>query len=119
MRGTKANLVIRQDAEENYKPELYIEPVEGEDIAAFEASVTKHVKELAGTFEGLEVVKVAGKNSWRVEIPEAYRHGHEDHFREVTETYIDYLEQGELPEWEVPNMLAKYYVTTQALELAK
>ena len=119
MRGTKANLVIRQDAEENYKPELYIEPVEGEDIAAFEASVTKHVKELAGTFEGLEVVKVAGKNSWRVEIPEAYRHGHEDHFREVTETYIDYLEKGELPEWEVPNMLAKYYVTTQALELAK
>ena len=58
MRGTKANLVIRQDAEENYKPELYIEPVEGEDIAAFEASVTKHVKELAGTFEGLDVVKV-------------------------------------------------------------
>jgi hypothetical protein len=119
MRGSKANLVIRQDAEENYIPELYIEPVEGQDLAEFEANVTKHVNELANTFKDLDVVKVAGKNSWRIVIPQAYRTGHEDHFREVTETYIKYLEEGKLPDWEVPNMLAKYYVTTQGLELAK
>ena len=29
MRGTKANLIIRQGAEQNYKPTLYIEPVAG------------------------------------------------------------------------------------------
>ncbi|WP_339922141.1 putative oxidoreductase C-terminal domain-containing protein [uncultured Cyclobacterium sp.] len=119
MRGTKANLVIRQDAEEKYKPELYIEPVEGQDLAEFEENVTKQVKVLAATFKDLDVVKVEGKNSWRIIIPQAYRHGHEDHFREVTETYIKYLKEGKLPDWEVPNMLAKYYVTTQALELAK
>jgi predicted dehydrogenase len=119
MRGTKANLVIRQDAEENYIPELYIEPVEGQDLAEFEANVTKHVNELANTFKDLDVVKVTDKDSWRIVIPQAYRTGHEDHFREVTETYIKYLEEGKLPDWEVPNMLAKYYVTTQGLELAK
>jgi hypothetical protein len=26
---------------------------------------------------------------------------------------------GKLPEWEVPNMIAKYYTTTKALEIAK
>jgi hypothetical protein len=38
---------------------------------------------------------------------------------QVAERYLDSLRQGQLPEWEVPNMLAKYYITTQALELAK
>ena len=119
MRGTKANLVIRQDAEENYTPELYIEPVEGQDLAEFEANVTKHVNELANNFKDLDVTKVDGKDSWRIVIPQAFRTGHEDHFREVTETYLNYLVEGKLPDWEVPNMLAKYYVTTQGLELAK
>ena len=30
-----------------------------------------------------------------------------------------YLKEGKLPDWEVPNMLAKYYTTTAALDLAK
>ncbi|WP_375583337.1 putative oxidoreductase C-terminal domain-containing protein [Cyclobacterium xiamenense] len=119
MRGTKSNLVIRQDAEEKYIPELYIEPVEGVATEAFETEVKAQVERLAGKFAGLDVVKVPGKASWRVVIPQAFRTGHEDHFREVTEAYIRYLTAGKLPEWEVPNMLAKYYVTTQGLELAK
>jgi hypothetical protein len=28
------------------------------------------------------------------------------------------LRDGKLPEWEVPNMLAKYYTTTKAREVA-
>lgn len=119
MRGTKSNLVIRQDAEENYTPELYLEPVEGVDSEAFESTVQEQVSKLASKFSGLDVVKVEGKNSWRIVIPQAFRTGHEDHFREVTEAYIQYLTEGKLPEWEVPNMLAKYYVTTRGLELAK
>jgi hypothetical protein len=41
----------------------------------------------------------------------------------VLETYLQYLDKGsgrpDGPEWEVPNMLAKYYITTQALEKAR
>ncbi len=119
MRGTKSNLVIRQDAEENYTPELYLEPVEGVDLEAFEATVQEQVSNLAGKFSGLDVVKVEGENSWRIVIPQPFRTSHEDHFREVTEAYIQYLTEGKLPDWEVPNMLAKYYVTTRGLELAQ
>jgi hypothetical protein len=35
------------------------------------------------------------------------------------EAYLRYLDKGQLPDWEVPNMLAKYYITTQALEMAR
>jgi len=37
----------------------------------------------------------------------------------VTENFLEYLKDGKLPDWEVPNMIAKYYVTTRALEMAK
>jgi len=118
MRGTKANLVIRQDKKENYKPELYIEPVAGTDMAAFEATLSQKVTDLGGKFQGLGVVKVADEDAWRIEIPQAFRTSHEDHFREVTQKYIEYLTAGELPDWEVPNMITKYYVTTKGLEIA-
>lgn len=119
MRGSKSNLVIRQDAEENYITELYIEPVEGVDLEDFEETLQDQVEKLSAKYEGLGVAKVAGKSAWRIEIPEAFRTSHEDHFREVTERYIEYLTDGKLPDWEVPNMLAKYYVTTKALEMAQ
>jgi predicted dehydrogenase len=118
MRGSTANLVIRQDKKENYKPELYIEPVTGTDISAFEEILKDKVSALGSKFQGLGVVKVEGENSWRIEIPQAFRTSHEDHFREVTEKYIEYLTAGQLPDWEVPNMITKYYVTTKGLEMA-
>ena len=34
------------------------------------------------------------------------------------ERYLDYLVDGKIPDWEVPNMIAKYYTTTQALDQA-
>ncbi|WP_304379597.1 putative oxidoreductase C-terminal domain-containing protein, partial [uncultured Parabacteroides sp.] len=36
-----------------------------------------------------------------------------------TEHFLDYLKDGKLPDWEVSNMLAKYYTTTSALDMAK
>ena len=51
-------------------------------------------------------------------IPEAFKDGHEAHFGQVTARYLRYLGQGKLPAWEVPNMIAKYYTTTRAMEMA-
>jgi hypothetical protein len=45
--------------------------------------------------------------------------GHEAHFGQVTEAYFRYLVAGELPPEEVPNTLAKYFITTRALELSR
>ena len=56
---------------------------------------------------------------WKVVIPKRYHVGHEAHFAQVTEKYLRYLAEGKLPRWEVPNMLAKYYTTTEAMKKAK
>ena len=53
-------------------------------------------------------------------IPDKYRTGHEAHFGEVTGHFLEYLKDPtKLPAWEGPNMLAKYYTTTKAVELSR
>ncbi|WP_234733680.1 putative oxidoreductase C-terminal domain-containing protein [Tellurirhabdus bombi] len=115
MRGTKANLIIRQGAAQQYKPTLYIEPVAGN--TTLEASLTKSLPAIKQEFPGVDVKKSGA--GWEVIIPEKYKEGHEAHFGRVAQKYMEYLKAGKLPEWEVPNMISKYYTTTQALELAK
>jgi hypothetical protein len=55
---------------------------------------------------------------WKVNMPDKYHVGHEAHFGQVTQQFLKFLVGG-MPEWEVPNMIAKYYTTTQALKKAK
>lgn len=117
MRGTKANLVIRQGEEQNYTPELYVEPVKEVDDREFKQKLALAVEKLQEKYPGIELLKLEGK--WQIIIPAEYRIGHEAHFGQVTQTFLQYLVDGKLPDWEVPNMIAKYYTTTRALELAK
>jgi hypothetical protein len=114
MRGSKANLVIRQDKDQQYKPTLYIEPV-GKD-SNYEKSLNEQIKTIAAKYPGVELK--AAKNGWEVIIPEKYKEGHEAHFGRVTEKFLEYLKNGSMPSWEVPNMIAKYYTTTQGLEVS-
>lgn len=117
MRGSKANLIIRQGKEQNYQPALYVEPVDSTNEASFEKLLRKNIQSLQIKYPGLDIKK-NGKN-WQVVIPEKFKVGHENHFAEVTKKYIQYLLKGGLPKWEIPNMLAKYYTTTMALEKAQ
>ena len=117
MRGTRADLVIRQGAAQNYQPVLYIEPGPGVRNPAYEVGLEKALQMLQGTYPGI-ALKEKGQG-WEVVIPAAYHVGHEAHFGQVAEQFMGYLDQGALPDWEVPNMLAKYATTTQALQLAR
>jgi len=118
MRGTQCNVLIKQTKDENYKPTVYIEATGASDIAAFEANLKKAVEEtISAKYPDLKLTKLADKR-WTVEIPAQYSIGHEAHFGQVTEKYLQYLKDGKLPEWEVPNMIVKYYTTTEALRLA-
>jgi predicted dehydrogenase len=115
MRGTKANLVIRQGLEEQYKVTLYVEPVKsGKD---YEQVLADKFRVLQGKYPGIELSNYA--KGWVVSIPDKYKEGHEAHFGRVTEKFIEYMKNGTMPDWEVPNMIAKYYTTTQALEKSK
>ena len=117
MKGSKANVVIKQGEEQKYRPELYVEPTSGVDATVLEKALKKHIETLQAKYSGVALEK-QGK-IWHVIIPDKYRVGHEAHFGQVAEKYLQYLVDGKLPDWEVPNMIAKYYTTTKALELAQ
>jgi len=113
MRGTKANLIIRQGAEQSYVPTLYIEPVTNLD----EKTLTDNLAKIQASFPGVELKKL--ETGWEVIVPQHYHNGHEAHFGQVAERYLQYLVDGKLPDWEVPNMITKYFTITKALEIAK
>ena len=117
MRGTNANLIIRQGAEEDYKATLYVEKTGKGTDEAFLNAVKKAIEDLQGKYPGLAVNQSGGNIV--IDIPEKYKAGHEAHFTQVTEKYLQYLKEGKLPEWEVPNMIAKYYTTTKGYELSR
>ena len=117
MKGTLSNLIIQQGEKENYRPELYIELTGEKNSEEFEKRLKETVSFEIG-MEGLQVVKEDAKR-WRIEIPGKYRIGHEAHFGQVTGKFLGYLVDGKLPAWEVPNMITKYYTTTEALKLAR
>ena len=114
MRGTKANLVIRQRKEENFKPVLYIEPIKND--AAFQKTIEEEFSKISAKFPGVELYKAA--NGWSIKLPVSLLEGHESHFARVTNNFLEYLKNKNMPAWEVPNMLAKYYTTTKALKTA-
>ncbi len=127
-RGTKASLVIRQGAEEQFKPTLYIEPVAATAVslataaphaspASYEKDLTKEFEILQKKYPGIGLTRMA--RGWKVTIPESYKEGHEAHFARVTQHFLSYLKDHNMPAWETPNMIAKYYTTTKALEIAR
>ena len=46
MKGSKADLVIRQGKEQNYQPELFVEAVKGVDLAAYEKDLTASMEKV-------------------------------------------------------------------------
>lgn len=117
MRGTKANLIIRQGAEQQFKPMLYIEAANDSVANPLGAKARRAIEFLAMKFPGISV-EPDGK-AWRVTVPEKYHNGHEAHFAQVTENYLHYLREGKLPDWEVPNMITKYATIMQAYQLSR
>ncbi|WP_026063419.1 putative oxidoreductase C-terminal domain-containing protein [Pedobacter arcticus] len=113
-RGTKANLIVKQGKAESYKPALFIEAVSKD--TDYEKNLKENFAKLAETYPGVQLKKQS--NGWQIVIPESYNQGHESQFADVTNKFLKYLKSGNMPSWEVPNMLAKYYTTTKALEVA-
>jgi len=118
MRGNTSDLIIRQGEAENYRPELYIRAGEGVAPEVLQTQLELYLEASLGeAYPGIAFEKLE-EGLWRVSIPNKYRKGHEAHFAQVTRKFLGYMEDGKLPEWEVEQMLAKYYTTTRAVELA-
>lgn len=117
MRGTKANLVIKQGKEQNYNVTLYVENTSGAPAEAFEASLRSGITKLAADWPGIDLKQLPG--CWEILIPDKYKVGHEAHFSEVAARYLRFLAEGKLPDWEVPNMIAKYATIMKGYALSR
>lgn len=117
MRGTKANLIIQQGKKEDYIATLYVEKAGSESDEIFLANVKQAVNDLQGDFPGLAMEQ--DDSMIKIIIPEELKVGHEAHFVQVAKKYINYLNEGKMPDWEIPNMLSKYYTTTKGYEMSR
>ena len=116
-RGTRSEVFIRQGEAQGYRPEVYVEPSGGVSSADLGGSLEKALAALQARYPGLAASPT--DQGWQVLIPDVYRIGHEAHFGKVMGGYLDCLRRGELPAWEMPNLLTKYHMTTSALAMSK
>ena len=110
MKGTKASLIIKQGKEQGFKPTLYVERADEKSLRAAIVEVSKAYPGIDAKAEGDHFV---------ITVPDPYHNGHEAHFGQVTENFLEYARDGRLPAWEVPNMIVKYATIMQAYEMSK
>lgn len=116
--GTRSRVEVRQGAEENFRPEVYVVPNEPAESASIGDRLKGFIERMQGRWPGLSCEKQSGR--FRLVIPDRLRIGHEEHFELLTRTFLEYVRFPQrIPKWERPNMVAKYYVTTQGVELAR
>jgi hypothetical protein len=117
LRGTRARVEARQGKEQDFRPELYVVPNDTAERDGVAAALRKRVAGLNEDYPGLGVADEGER--LRVTVPDRYRVGHEAHFGKVARQFLRFLEHpATLPAWEKPNLLAKYFVTTEGVRLS-
>jgi predicted dehydrogenase len=116
VRGTRSSIEVRQGEAELYIPEVYIVP--GPDLPGVRKALHDALARLQPEYPGVAAEDLGG--SFRLSIPAHLRTSHEAHFGEITRQFLAYLrDPASIPEWELPNMITKYHVTTHGVRLAR
>src|SRR5699024_10459506 len=117
LRGTKADLERKLTGEDAKVPVVYVWPKKSiKDMNSYANNLKNVVEKLKKTYPEIRLEKY--KKGWKISSPKIYPIGHKG-FSDVVNQYFEYLKKGEIPEWEVSYMIAKYYITTKALNIAK
>jgi hypothetical protein len=107
-----------QDGSVDYIKQLFIVKKPGVDARVFEDKLNEAVTELQKSYPYLSTREVSS-GRYQIVVPVEFRKGHEDYFGMVAQKYFGFLINRDMPLWEISNTLAKYYVTTTALEMAR
>jgi predicted dehydrogenase len=117
-KGTRSRVEIRQTRADKFLPELFVIPANAGAKAEVLAAVKSKMQALQKDHPGVGVEERG--DEIHITVPDALRVGHEAHFAQVTNHFLEYLhDRSTLPSWERPNMLAKYYVTTAGTEMSR
>lgn len=116
MRGTKAEVFIRQGAKEGYKPVLYVRS--RGDAAQTKSALDAALARIAEAWPGVAAVATDEPSVWRIAYPKAYDVGHEAHFSQVVRMFLDWMKAGRQDPLYIDNMLVKYYTIVEAWKKA-
>lgn len=117
-RGSKSCVEVLQEHEEHFVPEIYVIPQRRDLTDEVESKLKLKIAALQTTLPGLAVRQAGGR--FQLVIPERLRAAHKATFSLLTRCFLDYVHNPKsVPAWEKPNMLAKYYVTTEGVKLAR
>jgi predicted dehydrogenase len=115
-RGTLATVTVRQSP--GGPPEVFVSANRSADHPGLVERLRDKCDAWPQRFAGLEVEDRG--TELRVILPDELRTGHEDHFAEVLREFVRYfLAPRAVPDWERTNALARYFITTRAVELAR
>ena len=116
MRGSNAELIIKQGAEQGFKPVLYVKLRPGADEAKTGAALENALAEIGVKYPGVKAVPAEGVEgaTWRIDVPKKYDIGHEAHFSQVMQQFLSWMKAGQMPEMERRNLLVKYHTLAEA-----
>ena len=118
IKGTKAIMKTSQDADHNFVKQLFVQKPEGMDETEFSDNLKNAIDKLRETYSFISYTQTSNVGEYLINIPLENREGHESHFTYVAEKFFSYLVNRDMPEWEKTNTLAKYYITSRAVEVA-
>ena len=115
-RGTRATLTIRQQP--GARPEIFVTATDPARHAEMVDRLRGRCDAFQRDFTGMFVSDLGTEA--QVVIPDDWRASHEDHFAAVMDEFVRYFHAPRaVPPWERPNALARYYITTKAVEMAR
>ncbi len=115
-RGSRAAVRLRAGREQNYVPQVDLIPNTAAEHAPVLAALQKKIETLQSRYPGLAAKD--GEGEIRLIIPPSASPG-TDSFTLLVKRFLGYLhDPNTLPAWEKSYMLAKYSITTGAVEAA-
>jgi len=114
LRGTRCELIITQGPETQFLTTLSVNPVAS--TKAYADTLAKWLDGMQKEFPGLGF-EPAG-TGFRIQIPQALRTTHEQHFAAVLHTFMTYLDEDKWPRNLGAALDTKYTLLARALELS-
>ena len=114
VRGTDADIIVRQGPETDYVAEIHLRAA---DDRRLERRLTEVVNEWQVDFLGLAIAR--SDSGFELVLPTDLRSGHESHFADVLDGFLDHLDGGHWPAEEARRIRTRYALLAGARDAAE
>ena len=117
IRGTRADVVVRQGLETGFRAELHLRAIDDADAPSIQTLLAIRTQQWRAAFPGLDVHP--SDIGSQLDIPPSLHTPHEAHFAMVLESFLDYLDAGTWPKELNAAIRTRYTLLANAHQLAR